>query len=226
MRVNRPTTPTDRAVHWNTVYDTKGDDGVSWYQATPVITLELLDALRVDRSASIIDLGGGASVVVDHLLAREFTDVSVLDVSKVALDNTKARLGPAAERVHWLHRDIFDWVPARRFDLWHDRAVFHFLIEEDERETYLHVLRSGIAPGGRVVVATFDAHGPTHCSGLPVVRYGATELAQVFAPHFDLVDTRSEEHLTPAGLVQPFTWVVFSPSFRPREKARTVPHPE
>jgi hypothetical protein len=212
MRVNRPTTPANRAAHWNTVYDTKGEDGVSWYQAVPTVTLELLDTLRIGRAASIIDLGGGASVVVDHLLAREFTDVSVLDVSKVALDNTKVRLGPAAERVHWLHRDIFDWVPERRFDLWHDRAVFHFLIDEDERETYLHVLRSGIAPGGRVVVATFDAHGPTHCSGLPVVRYGATELAQVFAPHFDLVDTRSEEHLTPAGLVQPFSWVVLSPS--------------
>jgi SAM-dependent methyltransferase len=212
MRVNRPTTPTDRAAHWNTVYDTKGDDGVSWYQAIPNVTLELLDTLRVGRAASIIDLGGGASVVVDHLLAREFTDVSVLDVSKVALDDTRARLGPAAEQVHWLHRDIFDWVPERRFDLWHDRAVFHFLIDEVERETYLQVLRSGIAPGGRVVVATFDAHGPTHCSGLPVVRYGATELAQVFAPHFDLVDTRSEEHLTPAGLVQPFTWVALSPS--------------
>ncbi|MCH7230922.1 class I SAM-dependent methyltransferase [Glycomyces sp. L485] len=212
MRMNRPTTPGDRAAHWNSVYDTKGEDGVSWYQSVPTVTLDLLDALRVRTSASIIDLGGGASVVVDHLLARDFTDVTVLDVSKVALEDAEARLGPASERVHWLHRDVFDWAPERRFDLWHDRAVFHFLIEEDEREAYLQVLRSGIAPGGRVVVATFDAHGPTHCSGLPVVRYGATELAQIFAPHFDLVDTRSEEHLTPAGLVQPFTWVVLSPS--------------
>lgn len=208
----RMTTPADRATHWNTVYDTKGDD-VSWYQAVPTTTLDLLDALRVDRDASIIDLGGGASVVVDHLLARDFTDVSVLDVSKVALDNTKTRLGPAAERVHWLHRDIFDWTPERRYDLWHDRAVFHFLIDSDEREAYLHVLRSGIAEDGTVIIATFDAHGPTHCSGLPVVRYGPTELAQIFAPHFDLVHTRSEEHLTPAGLVQPFTWVALSPSF-------------
>jgi SAM-dependent methyltransferase len=212
MRVNRPTTPAHRAAHWNAVYDTKGEDGVSWYQAVPTVTLDLLETLRVGRAASIVDLGGGASVVVDYLLAREFTDVSVLDVSKVALDTARARLGPAAERVRWLHRDIFDWVPERRFDLWHDRAVFHFLIDADERESYLKVLRSGIAPGGRVVVATFDAHGPTHCSGLPVVRYGATELAQVFAPHFDLVEIRSEEHLTPAGLVQPFTWVALSPS--------------
>lgn len=218
MRVNRPMTPANRAAHWNKVYDTKGEDGVSWYQAVPTVTLELLDTLCVGRSASIIDLGGGASVVVDHLLAREFTDVSILDVSKVALDDTRARLGPAAERVHWLHRDIFDWIPERRFDVWHDRAVFHFLIEEDEREAYLQILRSGIGPGGRVVVATFDAHGPTHCSGLPVVRYGATELARVFAPYFDLVDKRSEEHLTPAELVQPFTWVVLTPSSRLRDE--------
>jgi hypothetical protein len=215
MRVNQPTTPAapaNRAAHWNTVYDTKGEDGVSWYQATPTITLDLLDTLRVDPAASVIDLGGGASVVVDHLLTREFTDVTVLDVSKVALDNTQARLGPTAARVYWLHRDIFDWTPERRYDLWHDRAVFHFLINEDERETYLRVLRTGIAPGGKVIIATFDTHGPTHCSGLPVVRYGPTELAQIFAPHFDLVDTRAEEHLTPAGLVQPFTWIALKPS--------------
>jgi SAM-dependent methyltransferase len=212
MRMNRPTTPESRAVHWNTVYDTKGEDGVSWYQATPTVTLELLDTLGVDRDASVIDLGGGASVVADHLLERGYTDVSVLDVSKVSLDDARTRLGPAAGQVHWLHRDLFDWTPERRYDLWHDRAVFHFLIEEDERAAYAQALRAGIAPGGRAVIATFDAHGPTHCSGLPVVRYSATELAQVFAPHFDLVDTRSEEHLTPAGLVQPFTWVVLRPT--------------
>lgn len=212
MRIDRPTTPATRATHWNAVYDTKGEDGVSWYQATPTVTLELLDALGIERDAAIIDLGGGASVVVDHLLDRGFTDVTVLDVSKVALDDTSARLGPDADRVHWLHRDIFDWVPERRYGLWHDRAVFHFLIEADERADYLRVLRSGIAPGGRVVIATFDAHGPTHCSGLPVVRYSATELAEVFAPHFELVDTRTEEHLTPAGLIQPFSWVVLEPA--------------
>ncbi|GAB4004755.1 class I SAM-dependent methyltransferase [Glycomyces albus] len=212
MRMNRPTTPGDRAAHWNTVYDTKGEDGVSWFQATPTVTLDLLEALDIDRDASVIDLGGGASVVVDNLIGRDFSDVSVLDVSKVGLDDARARLGPDAERVRWLHRDLFDWRPERRYDLWHDRAVFHFLIEADEREAYLEVLRSGIAPGGRVVIATFDAQGPTHCSGLPVVRYGATELAEIFAPHFAPVETRAEEHLTPAGLVQPFTWVALRPA--------------
>jgi trans-aconitate methyltransferase len=219
MITGRSTTHTGRAAHWDTVYDTKGEDGVSWYQSTPTITLELLTAAGIDRHASIIDLGGGASVVVDHLLAGGFTDISVLDVSRVALDRTRARLGTDAERIHWLHRDIFDWVPERRYDLWHDRAVFHFLIDEDERRAYLRTLHAGLAPGGRAIVATFDADGPTHCSGLPVVRYRAEDLATVFAPHLDLVTSRREEHLTPAGLIQPFTWVLLTAADHDADRA-------
>ncbi len=200
----------ERAGYWDNVYDTKGEDGVSWYQAEPTVTLELLDELQVDRSASVIDIGGGASVVVDHLLQRSFTDVSVLDVSKVALADTRLRLGDAASSVHWLHRDIFEWSPERRFDLWHDRAVFHFLIEKAERDEYVQALRAGIHETSRVVVATFDADGPTHCSGLPVVRYGVEELAELFAP-LHLVTSRRQEHRTPAGLIQPFTWVALAP---------------
>lgn len=210
MSTDRPMIHESRAAHWNAVYDTKGDDGVSWFQAVPTVTLELLDTLGIGRDTSVIDIGGGASVVVDHLLALEFTDISVLDVSKVALNNARARVGPLAERVDWLHRDIFDWSPERRFELWHDRAVFHFLIDEDERESYVRTLRSGLAPGGRVIIATFDLEGPTHCSGLPVVRYSAKELAEMFEPHLELVTSRREEHLTPAGLVQPFTWVALA----------------
>ena len=206
----RPTTPGGRADHWNSVYDTRGEDGVSWYQAVPAITLALLDLLGIGRDAAAIDIGGGASVVVDHLLARQFTNISVLDVSTVALDSARARLGAGAERVTWLHRDIFEWNPEPVFDLWHDRAVFHFLIDEDERHAYLGKLRSGLAPGGRAIVATFDVDGPTHCSGLPVMRYRPADLAQVFAPHLEPVTSRREEHVTPAGLVQPFTWVALA----------------
>jgi SAM-dependent methyltransferase len=205
-----PTTHTGRAAHWDTVYDTKGEDGVSWYQSEPTVTLELLSTAGIDRHASVIDLGGGASVVVDHLLTNGFTDISVLDLSRVALDRARARLRADAERVHWLHRDIFDWTPERRYDLWHDRAVFHFLVDEDERRAYVRTLRAGLAAGGRAIVATFDRDGPTHCSGLPVVRYGAEDLAMVFAPHLDLVTFRREEHITPAGLIQPFTWVMLT----------------
>jgi SAM-dependent methyltransferase len=210
VTAGRPTTHDGRAAHWDTVYDTKGEDGVSWYQSTPAVTLDLLKTAAIDRHAAVIDLGGGASVVVDHLLAEGFADISVLDVSRVALDRTRARLGADAERVHWLHRDVFDWVPDRRYDLWHDRAVFHFLVDEDERHAYVRTLRAGLAPDGRAIVATFDADGPTHCSGLPVVRYRAEDLASVFAPHLDLVTFRREEHITPAGLIQPFTWVLLA----------------
>lgn len=210
MTTDQPITRTGRAAHWDAVYDKRGEDGVSWFQATPTITLELLRELGVARDASIIDLGGGASVVVDHLLAQGYTDITILDVSKVALDKTKTRLGAPARDVHWLHRDIFDWTPDRGYDLWHDRAVFHFLIDDEERQSYLRTLRSGLAPGGHVVIATFDADGPTHCSGLPVLRYGAADLAGTFAPDLDLVSTRREEHVTPAGLIQPFTWVVLT----------------
>jgi len=203
-----PATTHARAAHWNAVYDTNGEDGVSWYQSTPTVTHELLHTTGVDPHAAVIDLGGGASVVVDHLLAQGFTDVSVLDVSRVALDRTQARLGTDADRVTWLHRDIFDWTPHRRYDLWHDRAVFHFLINEDEHQVYARALSAALAPDGLAILATFAPDGPTHCSGLPVLRYDANDLAAEFAPHLDLVTSRREEHITPAGRIQPFTWVV------------------
>src|SRR5262249_57182231 len=116
---------------------------------TPTFRQDRSRAAGITRHASVIDLGGGASVVVDHLLTDGFTDISVLDLSRVALDRTRARLGSDAERVHWLHRDVFDWVPDRRYDLWHDRAVFHFLVDEDERRAYLRTLRAGLAADGR-----------------------------------------------------------------------------
>jgi SAM-dependent methyltransferase len=214
MITGQPRTPTERAAHWDTVYDTKGEDGVSWYQARPTVTLELLDLLAIARDDAVIDVGGGASVVVDHLLDRDFTNVTVLDVSRVGLDSAKTRLGRRSARITWLHQDIFDWTPDRRFDLWHDRAVFHFLTEETERADYLRILRHALAPGGQVIIATFDADGPTHCSGLPVVRFGAAGLAAHFAPHLELVATRREEHRTPAGLIQPFTWVALRHAHR------------
>ncbi|WP_422934556.1 class I SAM-dependent methyltransferase [Sinomonas sp. P47F7] len=210
MKTDRPASPAERAAHWNLVYDTKGEDGVSWYQSVPTKTLELFDTLGVDRDAAVIDVGGGASVVVDHLLTRGFRDVSVLDLSKVAIERACVRLGADAERVHWLHRDLLGWTPERRFDVWHDRAVFHFLVDDEERRSYVRTLRAGLAPGAHIIVATFDADGPTHCSGLPVVRYSPADLAAQFAPDFELVASRREEHVTPAGLVQPFTWAVLS----------------
>lgn len=196
----------ERAGHWDDAYRARGAEGVSWFQAEPAVSLEMIGLLGIGRSAPVIDVGGGASSLVDHLVAAGFTDVSVLDVSEVALDQGRGRLGPRPE-VTWLHRDVLAWRPVRRFGLWHDRAVFHFLTDEGDRSTYLATLARAIEPGAGLVMATFAEDGPTHCSGLPVARYSAEELVDVLGERFTLVGARRERHTTPAGTVQPFTWV-------------------
>ena len=203
-QTQRPTG--ERANHWDSVYATRGARGVSWHQADPAISLELLETLRVPPDAAVIDVGGGASSLTRSLLDRGFTDLSVLDVSAVALAEARKTLSDAAQ-VSWIHADVLAWRPERRFDVWHDRAVSHFLIDPRDRENYLQTLLAGIKPGGAVVIATFAADGPPVCSGLPVVRYSAAELAEMLGPAFECLETRREEHTTPAGVVQPFTWV-------------------
>ncbi len=197
----------ERARHWDSAYTAGGVRGVSWYQDAPTVSLELIEALGIARDAAIIDVGGGASVLADRLVERGFVDVSVLDVSAAALAEARSRMAGAA-RVHWLHEDLLDWRPERRFDLWHDRAVFHFLIAPADRDEYLRILRSALRPDGCVVLATFAEDGPELCSGLPVARYSAARLADVLGEGFELVETRREEHVTPKGVMQPFTWVV------------------
>jgi trans-aconitate methyltransferase len=183
-----------------------GADGVSWYQDVPTVSLELIEALGVGRDAVVIDVGGGGSTLVDHLVERGFADVSVLDVSTAALNESRRRVGDAVP-VNWLNEDILVWRPERRFDLWHDRAVFHFLAEPDARDAYLSTLRSAIRADGFVVIATFAPDGPQSCSGLPVTRYSADDLTGLLGVGFVLVETRREEHVTPVGVMQPFTWV-------------------
>lgn len=161
-----------------------------------------------DTDAAVIDVGGGASVLVDELLGAGFGDVTVLDVSESALGTARRRLGAAAHAVRWLATDLLAWSPSRRYSLWHDRAVFHFLVAEDQRVRYLEVLSEALAPGGHVVIATFAADGPLTCSGLPVRRYSPVELATELGAGFETVTTRREDHLTPAGAIQPFTWVL------------------
>jgi trans-aconitate methyltransferase len=194
--------------HWDAVYRTKGPHAVSWFQAEPVMSLELIGDLRLARDAAIVDVGGGASSLAARLLERGFTDITVLDVSAQALAQARAALGAEAQRICWLERDLLSWVPDRPYDLWHDRAVLHFLTEPQRRERYAEVLRSALRPGGHAVVATFAADGPTTCSGLPVARYDAEGLAAVFGDEFATIATTREEHRTPAGSAQPFTWVV------------------
>lgn len=195
-----------RASYWDGVYEARGEAGVSWFQPRPRVSVELVDALGPAAREPAIDVGGGASRLVDDLLGRGWRDVTVLDVSAAALEMARARVGPEAP-VTWLHQDVLTWQPPRRFGLWHDRAVFHFLVDPDEQRTYLETVAAAIEPGGAVILATFAPDGPEQCSGLPVHRYSSAELAGHLGPAFRLVAERREEHLTPAGAVQAFTWI-------------------
>lgn len=195
--------------HWDTVYRTKSADSVSWYQPSPDASLAAIARTGVEPSAAIIDIGGGASLLVDRLLGQSFTDVSVLDTAAPALDIVRHRIGAAAENVDFIVADITHWIPQRRYAVWHDRAVFHFLISDDDRAAYRHALDAGLAPRGFLLLATFAAEGPEKCSGLPVRRHDPAAMATAVGPGFETIDTWREDHQTPGGSIQPFTWGLF-----------------
>lgn len=196
--------------HWDTVYQGRAADEVGWYQAEPRMSLELIHELGIEPTAAVIDVGGGTSFLVDRLVKAGFTDLTVLDVSVTALTLARRRL-PYAADVTWLHADLLNWRAGRRYRLWHDRAVFHFLTEDTERARYLATLRTALEPGGHLILATFAADGPDRCSGLPVIRYSADDLRALLADHFQITRQHSERHITPGGAVQPYTWVAAQP---------------
>ena len=201
--------------HWQKVYATRAPTEVSWYQPVPERSLALIRESGVPLDAALLDVGGGASTLVDQLLAAGYTDLTVLDISGTALAVAQNRLGAAAARVRWVEADITRFTPERRYTLWHDRAVFHFLVEPDRRQRYLDVLGTALAPGGHLILATFGPQGPTRCSGLPVQRYSAAELDALLAPRYRLVRSEIEDHLTPAGQPQQFLygwWQMISPT--------------
>jgi SAM-dependent methyltransferase len=181
---------------------------VSWYQPEPAMSLALIDHLSVPVGAPVIDIGGGASLLVDRLLARGHTDLAVLDVSSTALEIARRRLGDTTP-VRWLREDILSWQPDRRYALWHDRAVFHFLTHAAERARYLTTMRQALGESGALIIATFASDGPERCSGLPVARYDATDLEQLL-DGFTVSESSREEHVTPGGTIQPFTWIAAS----------------
>ena len=196
--------------HWERVYSTKATDAVSWFQPHPEVSLRLIEAVGVSKNASIVDVGGGASTLVDDLLVRGYGNITVLDLSAAALAAAKKRLGAEAKGVTWLEADIREAnLPAHAYDLWHDRAVFHFLTAGHDRQAYLDAARRSVRPGGHVIVATFAEDGPQQCSGLPVMRYSAVQLAAEFGEPFDLVAQERELHETPFGTTQQFTYCVF-----------------
>ena len=198
-----------RQSHWENVYGTKGEREVSWFQQNPSISLDLIDATGVAKDASIIDVGGGASRLIDVLLDRGFAALTVLDLSEKALATTKARLGSKAAKVHWIVTDVTKWEPAETYDVWHDRAAFHFLTEPDDRAGYAERVRKAVRLGGHVIIGTFAPDGPERCSGLPVMRHDAISLGQMLGSSFELIESRPHDHQTPMGGIQRFQFSRF-----------------
>jgi SAM-dependent methyltransferase len=184
---------------------------VSWYQANPEYSLALLDAAGATRDTRIIDVGGGASRLIDCLLDRGFTDLTVLDIAEGALTQAKQRLGDRAGAVQWIEANLTAFEPSERWDIWHDRAVFHFLVQAEDRKAYRRTLVNSLVPGGRAIIATFGPGGPTRCSGLDVIRYSAAGILAELGPEdgWELIAERKELHRTPGGVIQEFMYGLF-----------------
>lgn len=192
---------------WDQVYRERTSTNVSWYQGSPAISIRLVTSVS-SRDSSVIDIGGGASYLVDSLAELGYHDLSVLDISDDALSEVRLRRETSGAPVSLLVTDVTDWSPQRQYDVWHDRAVFHFMVSAENREAYLTAMRDAVAPGGHVLLATFAEDGPEQCSGLPVQRYSVDELATIAGAGFALEASEREIHTTPWGSQQPFNWVV------------------
>jgi SAM-dependent methyltransferase len=207
-------TPTDQQAHWENIYTTKGEAEVSWFEETPTESLRLLQLVGAQPSSAIIDVGGGASRLVDNLLAQGFENITVLDLSAAALNSARARLGDKGEAVKWIVADATEWQPTDTYDVWHDRAAFHFLTNEKVQQAYIQRLKQALKRGGHLIIGTFALDGPEKCSGLPVARHSAESLSALLAPDFDLIDSRRHEHITPWQAVQKFQFSTFRYSLR------------
>jgi SAM-dependent methyltransferase len=200
---------TDRRSHWQRVYAQRSPAELGWYQQEPTQSLALIRDTALSKHAPLIDVGGGASVLVDWLLREGFTRLAVLDVSGAALEHARRRLGAAADSVEWIETDITEFVPPHSFVLWHDRATFHFLTDPEDRRRYVRALKRSLGVGGHAVLATFAVGGPDRCSGLEVVQYDAARLSQELGEEFRLVAELTETHVTPSGAEQRFAYFHF-----------------
>ena len=198
-----------RQAHWDNVYTSKGERDVSWYQDRATPSLDLIALTGVSADAEVIDIGGGASRLVDDLLRASFGRLTVLDLSAAALDAARQRLGDKAASVKWVVADVTTWEPSQTYDLWHDRAAFHFLTDPADQSAYTQRLKRAVKPNGFVIIGTFAPDGPERCSGLPVVRHDAAALAAMLGHGFELIDARRHEHTTPWGAVQRFQFATF-----------------
>ena len=195
--------------HWDNVYTNKGENEVSWFQENPAVSLALIAETGATHASAVIDIGGGASRLVDSLLSQEFGNVTVLDLSAAALAAAQARIGADACKAKWIAADVTTWAPAQTYDVWHDRAAFHFLTTETEQAAYVQRLKQGLRENGQVIIGTFAIDGPATCSGLPVARHSADSLATILGNEFVLVGRRDHVHATPWGAVQRFQFCVF-----------------
>ena len=197
----------DNKDHWEKVYGSKAPDAVSWYAPHLETSLKLIHQAADGKGSAVIDIGGGESTLVDDLIADGYQDISVLDISQKAIDVAKARIGRPAEKVHWYCDDITQaTLPQNHFDVWHDRAVFHFLTEEPQRVKYVEQVKRSVKHGGYVIMSTFGLEGPEKCSGLDVVRYDPEKLHEQFGKSFKLIDSSTEIHKTPMGTTQQFLY--------------------
>lgn len=202
-------TELDRRAHWQSVYRTKGEQQMSWSQPSPEPSLGLIEQFAPGKGASIADIGGGASRLVDALQERGYRHVTVLDLSEAALQSARERLGANAASVQWVAADATQWQPPQAFDVWHDRAAFHFLVDPGDREAYIARLHQGVKQGGHAIIATFALDGPEKCSGLPVQRYDHVALGKALGAAFELVHHQPHHHVTPWGAAQSFQFSVF-----------------
>ena len=199
----------NRKAHWEGIYSNKSPLEVSWYQKEPTLSLQLIEKTGLSTDAAIIDIGGGASILVDHLNERGYKHLAVLDISGNALDFAKHRLAAAADEIEWFEADITTFQAPHQFDLWHDRAVFHFLTDANDRQRYIKILKQTLKPGGHLIMAAFAIGGPTKCSGLDIVQYDANKLLTELGNGFTLLEEKSEMHITPADREQQFSYFHF-----------------
>jgi ubiquinone/menaquinone biosynthesis C-methylase UbiE len=199
----------DNQEHWDKVFVHKNDNEKSWFQPYPATSIAFIDELNLPKDAAIIDVGGGDSRLVDVLLEKGYSDITVLDISAAAINIARERLGDKAERVHWITGDILKFIPSRHYDCWHDRAVFHFVTQPDNIHHYTQLMTNAIQPHGTLIIGTFAEDGPEKCSGLPVNRYSQSKLENILQPSFEKIRCMNEKHQTPFNTTQSFTFCSF-----------------
>lgn len=209
MKIQKIVMVNERKKHWNNIYETKQLSDLGWYQPTPTTSLEFVQKLNIPYDAKIIDIGGGDSFFVDHLLDLGYTEITVLDISEKAISRAKERLAANASKVKWIVADASDFKPVEQYYFWHDRAAFHFLTLEKEINSYLETIQRNISPSGFLVIGTFSDDGPKQCSGIDIKQYSESLMAEMLTTNFRKIECLKTEHTTPSGSIQNFIFCSF-----------------